>query len=116
VCLYLICACLFRSFRKFEDRGRWWTFSKKREVRRWSLTLITGVITGAVAFLIAYFTKTITTYKMSIFYALIEREMQNELGFGSAFLFLLAANIGLGVLAWWTVYIEPLSAGSGEYL
>ena len=29
--------------RHFEDKGHWWTFAKKREVRRWVLTLITGL-------------------------------------------------------------------------
>lgn len=35
--------CVFLNLiRHFEDKGHWWTFAKKREVRRWVLTLITG--------------------------------------------------------------------------
>ena len=30
--------------RHFEDKGHWWTFAKRREVRRWFLTLTTGSI------------------------------------------------------------------------
>jgi hypothetical protein len=82
-----------------------------------TILLRAGVMTGAVAVLIAYFTKSITSYKMSIFYSLIQREIGGELAFGSAFLYLLAFNVGLGVLAWLTVFVEPLSAGSGtQYL
>lgn len=37
------CALLYLT-RHFEDKGHWWTFAKKREVRRWVLTLITGLL------------------------------------------------------------------------
>jgi hypothetical protein len=74
-------------------------------------------MTGAVAVVIAYFTNYITTDKISNFFYHNNREIGGELAFGSAFLYLLAFNVGLGVLAWLTVFVEPLSAGSGtQYL
>lgn len=40
--IYAIIAVITK--RHFEDKGHWWTFAKKREVRRWVLTLITGLL------------------------------------------------------------------------
>ena len=34
----------------FRNRGQWWTTGKKRALKRWSLTLLIGVIQGIVAF------------------------------------------------------------------
>ena len=105
---------LFFMFRHYEDRGRLWTFSKKSEVRRWTLTLLTGMFTGAVAVFVTFFTKFLTNYKLTVFYNLIELEKSGDIRFGIAFLFLLSFNVFLGMLAWCTVWAEPLAAGSGK--
>lgn len=99
--------------RHFEDKGHWWTFAKKREVRRWLLTLITGFICGCVAIFVAFFTKTLTRYKFRVFYELLEKEKTGEIIYGAAFMFLTCCNCLFIIVAWSTVYIEPLAAGSG---
>ena len=99
--------------RHFEDKGHWWTFAKKREVRRWLLTLITGFICGCVAIFVAFFTKTLTRYKFRVFYELLEKEKTGEIIYGAAFMFLTCCNCLFIIVAWSMVYIEPLAAGSG---
>ena len=60
--------------RHFEDKGRWWTFSKYREVKRWGLTFFTGFWIGVIALFVSYFTKVLTRYKFEVFNGLIEQE------------------------------------------
>ena len=62
--------------RHFEDKGHWWTFAKKREVRRWFLTLMTGFFCGVVALFVTFFTKLITKFKFRVFYELLERSVR----------------------------------------
>ena len=54
--------------RHFEDRGNWWTFAKKREVRRWWLTFITGVFCGVVAIFVTVSTRLTTRAKYDLFH------------------------------------------------
>ena len=100
--------------RHFEDKGHWWTFAKKREVRRWTLTLITGLFCGALAVFITFGTKLITKFKFDVFYGLLEKEKGGEVYYGASFVFLFASNLMLGYAAFLTVYVEPLAAGSGN--
>eukprot|EP01032_Pedospumella_encystans_P012074 gene12074-13992_t len=99
--------------RHFEDKGNWWTFARQSDITRWFLTLITGLFCGIVALAVTYGTKLLTTYKFRTFNQLLEKEKNEELPFGSAYAFLFAMNIIFGVVAWTTVFIEPLAAGSG---
>ena len=99
--------------RHFEDKGHWWTFAKRREVRRWFLTLTTGFFTGVLAMFVNYFTKVITKWKFHWFHIMIHKEKHNEASYGSAFLLLLFCDIIFVILAYLSCYIEPLAAGSG---
>ena len=99
--------------RHFEDKGHWWTFNKTREVRRWILTLLTGFITGFVALFVTFFTKSLTRAKYLHFGALVAKERDLEVPFGTAFCFLLACNFCFAWVAFLTVYAEPLASGSG---
>eukprot|EP01041_Mallomonas_annulata_P006035 gene6035-12164_t len=99
--------------RCIEDRGHWFTFAKRREVRRWILTFIIGVICGAVATFVTFFTKLLTNFKYGIFNHILEKEKRHEIPYGTAFIALLIINLIFGTLAWLTVYLEPLAAGSG---
>ena len=99
--------------RHFEDKGHWWTFAKKREVRRWVLTLITGFICGVVALFVTFFTKILTHFKFHVFHGLIEKEKSGEIVYGAGFFFLLCCNCLFVIVAWVTVYVEPLAGGSG---
>lgn len=99
--------------RLFEDKGHWWTFTNKREVKRWTLTLATGFVCGIVALFVSYSTKVFTTRKYDIFFKIIEKEKSGKVLPGSALLFLLTTNLIFASIAWSTVYLEPLAAGSG---
>lgn len=99
--------------RHFEDRGKFWTFNKTREVRRWTLTLLTGFCTGAVALFVTFFTKMVSKAKLEHFKLLIDQEKAGLAPVGSALVFLLCSNLALAYLAFITVYMEPLAAGSG---
>ena len=99
--------------RHLEDVGHWWTFAKRRDVRRWLLTLITGFLCGLVALFVTFFTKVITKAKLSMFTVLLDKEISGDVTYGTAFLFLLLINLVLATTAWYAVYIEPLAAGSG---
>ena len=101
--------------RHYEDRGRWWTFYRKSETLRWTLTLVTGFCCGLVALFVAFFTRMLTRFKFETFSALVLKEKNNELPFGSAFAFLLGINLVFGCVAWLMVYLEPLANGSGNY-
>ncbi|KAJ1434290.1 chloride channel [Ochromonadaceae sp. CCMP2298] len=80
---------------------------------RWGLTLITGLLCGGVALLVSYPTKVLTDFKFLTFYSLVEREKSGELPFGAACAFLFLLNLLFALLAWVTVYMEPLAKGSG---
>ena len=99
--------------RHFEDKGHWWTFARKSDFLRWTLTLVTGFFCGAVALFVTYSTKFLTQLKLQTFYAILEKEKSGEYTFGVGYTFLFGCNLILGFLAWLTVYFEPLAAGSG---
>ena len=99
--------------RYFEDRGRFWTFYRKRVTKRWWLTLMTGVGMGLVALSVTYFTKLFTNYKFSYFYGIIELEKTEAAPYGSAFFVLLLFNVFYATIAYAFCYYEPLAAGSG---
>ena len=101
------------TIRHIEDRGHWMTFSRKSDILRWLLTLITGFLCGLVAIFVSYFTKKISSFKFDTFNALIESEKQNEAPFGSAYIFYFLCNLCFGLVAWFMVFIEPLASGSG---
>ena len=101
-------------FRYLEDKGHWFNYSKRREVNRWLLTFFIGLICSIVAILVTYFTKCFTSLKYYFFRHALEREKNNSLPFGSAFCILCVFNILYVFIAWFTVFLEPLSAGSGN--
>lgn len=89
------------------------SFSRITGLYRWVFTFITGLWCGCIALLIHYFTHRLTQWKFTTLYHLIETEKSSGLPYGTAFLFYVSSNLLLISIAWFTVYIEPLSAGSG---
>ena len=79
--------------RHFDDRGNWWTFAKKREVRRWWLTFITGVICGVVAIFVTVATRLITRAKYDLFHTLVEQEKAEIIPYGTALSALWLCNL-----------------------
>ena len=74
---------------------------------------MTGIICGAVAFFVTYYTKKLSNFKFKTFNLLLEKEKSDEITFGVAYSFLFVTNIIFALVAWLAVYLEPLSAGSG---
>jgi H+/Cl- antiporter ClcA len=68
---------------------------------------------GLVAIFVTFFTKIFTRFKFTVFNNLLEKERDGELTYGTAFAFFTACNFVYVLLAWLTVWAEPLSAGSG---
>lgn len=99
--------------RHFEDKGRWWTFARKSEFLRWTLTLLAGGICGVAAFLVTFFTGSLTSFKFRTFYLLLEQEKSGDIPYGTAFGFLFITCLIFAFVGWMMVYIEPLAAGSG---
>ncbi len=80
---------------------------------RWILTFIIGFFCGFIALCVTFGTKVLTNFKFSTFQYLIELEKQQFYPKGIAFLFLLLCNLAFASIGSWTVYLEPLVAGSG---
>jgi H+/Cl- antiporter ClcA len=100
--------------RHFEDKGHWWTFGRKTDALRWVLTLVTGFFCGVAALFVTNFTKFLSAWKFSQFHTFLEQEKDGSSPFGTSFLFLFLINLLFTSVAYWTVYMEPLAAGSGK--
>eukprot|EP01031_Cornospumella_fuschlensis_P024382 gene24382-29477_t len=99
--------------RHFQDRNRYWTFSRTTDCLRWSLTLVTGLVCGALALTITTATHTITAKKFATFHYLVGLEMEGKVAMGVSFAFLFVSNLVYAFLAWYFVFMEPMAAGSG---
>jgi H+/Cl- antiporter ClcA len=99
--------------RHFEDKGHWFTFAKKRDIQRWTITLTTGFFCGLIACFVTVMTRYFTYMKFNYFNYLIEKEKNEEIIHGVAFFYLVVSNFFFVSLAWITVYIDPLASGSG---
>jgi H+/Cl- antiporter ClcA len=99
--------------RKFGTRGHCWSYENKRIFRKWTQTLLIGVLTGLVAYLVVYCTSHLMSYKFSTLYHLIALERIGQLHYGTGFLFFTSFNLFCSFIAWFTVYIAPAASGSG---
>lgn len=100
--------------RYFEDKGQWWTFTRKTDFLRWTLTFITGLFCAVIALAVTAATKVVTKHKYNTFHYLLEQEKERIVPFGISFAFLFACNFLFGFAAWLAVFVEPLAAGSGN--
>ena len=55
----------------------------------------------------------VTQAKFELFHLLIEQEKNELVPYGTALSAMLACNLAFILVAWYTVYLEPLAAGSG---
>ena len=74
---------------------------------------MTGVLCGVVAMFVAVSTRAITKAKFDLFHMLIEQEKSETIPYGTALCALWICNLGFVLVAWFTVFLEPLAAGSG---
>ena len=64
----------------FRNRGQWWTTGKKRALKRWSLTLLIGVVQGIVAFMCNVWTRNLSARKFGHVNALLQGESYGDYG------------------------------------
>ena len=102
-----------RLQRFYASKGVWLTHLRKRMLLRWSSIITMGILTGIVAYLITAATTLLTEFKFSWFFYLMDAEKEGDVPNGAASSFLILINLLYGFLAWLSVYIEPLAAGSG---
>eukprot|EP01038_Epipyxis_sp_PR26KG_P010242 gene10242-13776_t len=94
--------------RFFQDRGHWWTNSRRSTAWKWILVIITGILIGIMGYIVAYLTGILTSIKFNIANGFIADGYWFESFFSFMFFCILYAIIA-GVLCW----IEPAAAGSG---
>lgn len=99
--------------RHFQDKSHWWTFGRKTEILKWTLTFVTGLACGIVALLVTSLTQWCTHSKYRVFHNLLRMEKELVIPYGVSFVFLFLCNLFFGFIAWYMVYLEPMAAGSG---
>lgn len=99
-----------QALRSLSDRGAWWTSSKKRVARSWTMTLVIGVLTGLTATFVSSSTQALSTLKFDTVLDVMDRGKGPGI---SSLCVLMAFNCFYVAVASLMVFIEPLSAGSG---
>lgn len=94
--------------RFFQDRGNWWTGSRRTTAWKWILVIITGVIIGVMGFGVQTAITALTAAKFSISAGFLTADKWTSSFFSFLFFNLFYALIA-GLLCW----IEPAAAGSG---
>ena len=87
--------------------------SQKSKVLLWFITLSVGAMCGVVALFVSISVKTLSEWKFQLFYDLVEQEKAGTVPPGCAFAILLLINVIFGSVAFFMVYMEPVSGGSG---
>ena len=64
----------------FQNRGQWWTTAKKRSLKRWTLTMMIGVIQAFLAFFSNILCRNLSEWKYEIVYDLLKKSNAKENG------------------------------------
>jgi len=99
--------------RRFEEEGVFWTFGRKRALKRWILTFVIGVLTGVVGYLATLLSQTMCDLKFSITNSMISYEKKHEVPYGTGLVVFVAFNLLFASIAWYMVEIEGMAGGSG---
>lgn len=94
--------------RFFQDRGQWWTNSRRTTAWKWILVVTTGVFIGIVGYLVTLATNALTSQKFGACNGFIENG-----AWGSAFFAFLFINLFFAMIAGILCWMEPSAAGSG---
>eukprot|EP00981_Chlorochromonas_danica_P010662 scaffold3299_cov198-Ochromonas_danica.AAC.3 len=94
--------------RFFQDRGQWWTNSRRTTAWKWILVVATGILIGIIGYLVSYLTSVFTNFKFDTCNAMINRNEWAS-AFFSFFFFCIFYSVLAGILCW----IEPAAVGSG---
>ena len=94
--------------RFFQDRGTWWTNSRRTTARKWVLVIILGLTIGGIGYFVSYLTEALTNFKFNVTTNLINSG-QWYAAFFAFLMICLFYSFVAGVLCW----MEPTAAGSG---
>lgn len=94
--------------RFFQDRGQWWTNSRRTTAWKWSLVIATGILIGIMGYIVSYFTNLLFEAKFEVANGYINRDMWASSYFTYTTLSMVFSFVA-GILCW----IEPAAAGSG---
>ena len=96
----------FRRF--FQSKGHFWTSSRNTTAWRWTLVILTGLLTAFTGGFVAIFTEVLTRWKLESCYSLMLSRQFGAAFFAYQFLSLFL-SLCAGVLCWF----QPAAAGSG---
>lgn len=94
--------------RFFQDRGYWWTTTRKTTAWKWTLVIITGILIGLMGFFVLIFTHALTYFK---FQQVDEMIAANN--WAAAYFSYLFICLFFSLVAGCLCLIEPCAAGSG---
>ena len=94
--------------RFFQDRGHFWTSSRKATAWKWVLVVTTGVTIAVTGAFVQIFTEAMTEWKFETSAKFIE-----EGDWGSAFFSFIFICLFLALCAGYLCWLEPPAAGSG---
>lgn len=95
------------------DRAGFLSNSVRSKILLWFITMLVGSMCGVVAIFVSTSVRILSSWKFELFYALIEQEKGGSVPAGCAFAILLLINVIFGSIAFFMVYLEPVSGGSG---
>lgn len=94
--------------RFFQDRGHFWTSSRRTTAWKWVLVVVTGVVIAFTGAFVQILTEKLTEWKFETASEMIERE-----NWSSAFFSFILICIFLSLCAGYLCWFEPAAAGSG---
>lgn len=94
--------------RFFQDRGQWWTNSRRTTAWKWILVVITGILIGIIGYFVSFLTGIFTDFKFSSCNSLINHGQWGQAFVGFVF-FCLFYSFLAGLMCW----MEPAAVGSG---
>lgn len=94
--------------RFFQDRGTWWTNSRRTTARKWVLVIVLGLVIGGIGYFVSYVTEALTMFKFDTVLDYINRGQWEAAFFIFLTICLFYSSIA-GIFCW----MEPTAAGSG---
>ena len=94
--------------RFFQDRGHWWTSSRRTTAYKWVLVVITGIVIGVMGFGVSNGINALTNFKFHT-----ANSYLNDKKWANAFFSFLTISVTYALAAGCLCAIEPAAAGSG---
>jgi chloride channel 7 len=94
--------------RFFQDRGSWWTSSRRTTAQKWVLVVITGVVIGVMGYGVSIGIQKLTDIKFET-----STKYMNKGQWANAFFSFLVIAVTYAMAAGLMCWFEPAAAGSG---